>query len=149
MSQRRPTTRSTSRLGLRLGRLALALGLASIVWACNAPPIPVPPPSQTASFTSALVDDGAGGQKTVWVAHGAPGQATAFARVSVFDVMQGQGVIGVAMPDGSYDSPQFDGTRGDRVQISYEPTNGEHSVDVCFQLIESTPDMPAPRCVPP
>jgi hypothetical protein len=144
MSQRRPANRPVSRLGLRLGRLALALGAACVIWACNAPFIPVPPPGQTTSFTSQVVDDGAGNQKTVWVAHGDATQAPAFARVEVFNETLGVGVIGLAMGDGSYVSPVFDGTRGDRVQISY--TGELHSAAVCFQLIEGAS---APRCSPP
>jgi hypothetical protein len=134
------------RLGLRLGRLAAALGLAAAIWACNAPFIPVPPPGQTTSFTSQLVDDGNGGQKTLWIAHGGMGEAPAFARVKVYDVNRGEGVIGVAMPDGSYASPPFEGTRGDRVEIAYETTDGLHSPNVCFQLIEGAT---APRCQTP
>jgi hypothetical protein len=131
------------RLGLRLGRLAAALGLVSVIWACNAPFIPVPPPGQKTSFTSQVVDDGNGGQKTLWVAQGQTGEAPAFARVSVYDTDRGEGVIGLAMPDGSYTSPQFEGTRGDRIEISYETTEGVHSPNVCFLLMEGET---APRC---
>jgi hypothetical protein len=134
-----------SRRALRLGRLAAALGLAALIWACNAPSIPVPPPGETTSFTSQLVDDGAGGQKTVWVAHGEPLKAAAYARVEVFNDTLGRGVIGLAMSDGSYASPAFDGTRGDRVEISF--TVGDvRGTPVCFQLIEGAP---APRCTQP
>ena len=61
-----------------LVRLATLLGAFTVLWACNAPFIPVPPPG--ASFTSALVDDGAGGQKTVWITHGLPSTNAALAR---------------------------------------------------------------------
>ena len=54
-----------NKLRLRLLRLAVALGAFALCWACNAPFIPIPPPGQTTSFTSALVSDGAGGQKKV------------------------------------------------------------------------------------
>jgi hypothetical protein len=140
-----PAKRPPRRLGWRLGRLAAALGLACAIWACNAPFIPVPPPGQVTSFSSQLVDDGKGGQKTVWVAHGAAMQAPAFAHVEVFDETLGLGVIGVAMGDGSYVSPAFEGTRGDRVQISYR-AGDTPSAPVCFQLIEGDS---APRCNPP
>jgi hypothetical protein len=145
MSQRLHANRPVSGLRVRLGRLAVALGLATAIWACNAPFIPVPPPGQTTSFTSQLVDDGAGGQKTMWVAHGDMGQAPALAHVEVFNDTRGLGVIGLANDDGSYVSPAFDGTQGDRVEISYK-TGDTHSVAVCFQLIEGAS---APRCQQP
>jgi hypothetical protein len=138
--------RPGSRLARRLGRLAAALGAAAAIFACNAPFIPVPPPGQQeTSFSSQLVDDGKGGQKTMWVARGLPGQAPAYAQVAVFDDTLGLGVIGLAMSDGSYVSPLFEGTRGDRVEISYN--NGSvPSAPVCYQLIEGAS---APRCNPP
>jgi hypothetical protein len=122
------------RFKLRIIRLLLALGAVSAVWACNAPFIPVPPPGQ--SFTSELVSDGAGVQKTVWVAHGEPSDTVAFARVFVLDTDRGTGVIATTLADGSYQSPAMDGTRGDRVEISYESPAGEHMAFVCVQLIE-------------
>jgi len=125
-------------LRLRLARLALVLGTVSVTAACYAPSIPPPPPGQTVEFTSQLISDGAGGQKTMWIAHGPPladGGATPFSRVSVFDTNRGTGVIAVVAPDGSYISPPFDGTLDDRVDISFETTDGAHSADVCFQLV--------------
>jgi hypothetical protein len=135
-----------TRLRLRIARLALALAGATVLWACNAPFIPVPPPGQTASFTKALVADGAGGQKTVWTAHGTPSKNAAFSRFYVFDTDQGSGVIALAAADGHYDSPAFEGTDGDRVEISYETPGGAHSRRVCFQLVEGAM---APTCQPP
>lgn len=122
------------RLRLRITRLVLALGLVSIVWACNAPFIPVPPPGQTASFTSALVTDGAGAQKTVWMAHGPANADAAFARFFVFNTARGAGVITLAGADGHYDAPPMDGSEGDPVEISYERASGTRSAPVCFQL---------------
>ena len=54
----------------RILRLATLLGALTVVFACNAPFIPVPPPGAT--FTSELTDDGMGGQKTIWTTHGLP-----------------------------------------------------------------------------
>ncbi len=135
-----------NRLRLRIGRLAVALGAVALVWACNAPFIPVPPPGQSASFTTELVSDGAAGQKTVWIAHGLPGSVTAFARVFVFDATNEAGVIALAASDGSYQSPPMDGTRGDRVEISFETVQGDLSQSTCFQLVEGPS---APGCQPP
>jgi hypothetical protein len=135
-----------NKLRLRIARLTLALGVVALVWACNAPSIPVPPPGESVRFTSALVPDGAGGQKTVWIANGATNSVSAFARVFVFDATAGAGVIGLAASDGSYMSPPMDGTRGDRVEISFETVQGVLSASTCFQLIEGAA---APACQPP
>jgi hypothetical protein len=139
--------RLSPKLGLRrrLARLALALGLVSIVWACNAPFIPVPPPGQTASFTSELVTDGMGIQKTVWTAHGPANTDAAFSRFFVFNTGRGAGVITLAGADGSYTAPPFDGAEGDRVEIVYERPSGERSVPACFLLALGAM---APLCPP-
>jgi hypothetical protein len=133
-------------VGHRIVRLALALGAIASIWACNAPSFPVPPPGQTTSFTSEVVTDGAGAQKTVWIAHGTPGSVTAFARVLVFDEATAAGVIAQAASDGGYTSPPMDGTRGDRIDISFETVQGELSGSTCFQLVEGAS---APTCQPP
>jgi hypothetical protein len=133
------------RLKLRIARLAVALGLVSLVWACNAPFIPVPPPGQSATFTSELVTDSKGTQKTVWFAHGPANSDAAFARFFVFNKARAAGVIAQAAADGSYTAPAMDGAEGDDVQISYERPNGSRSVSVCFEL--SLAD-PAPECAP-
>jgi hypothetical protein len=143
----------------RLARLAslcvgLYVGATASGWGCNAPFIPTPPPGQTATFTSALVADGAGGQKTVWIAHGPPNPPAARAHFLVFDTTRMAGVIAQALDDGSYTSPAMDGDVGDRVQISYETPEGALSKSTCFQLtteIVMTPDQQqsAPICPAP
>jgi hypothetical protein len=126
------------KLRLRIARLALALGVAATCWACNAPFIPIPPPGETATFTSALVSDGAGGQKTAWYAHGPANQWAVGARFFIFDDNRLAGVIAEANADGSFDSPAMDGTMGDRVEISFETKDGAFSTSVCFQLTTTT-----------
>ena len=125
----------SARFGLRIARLAVALGLVSIVWACNAPFIPVPPPGQT-SFSSALASDGNGGQKTVWTTRGGVNGNAALARFFIFDVDRGTGVIVTAMPDGSYDAPPMDGVANDHVQLFYETPQGDYSPEICVLLAE-------------
>jgi hypothetical protein len=135
-----------TKLRFRIARLVLALGgTAALCWAC-APFIPVPPPGHTASFSSELVTDGDGGTKTVWFAHGPAKSVPAFAQVLVFDTNRSAGVIAGAAADGSYLSAAFDGTSGDRVEISIETVQGALSESVCFQLIEGPT---APGCQPP
>jgi hypothetical protein len=135
-----------TRLHHRIARLVLALGLASVVWACNAPFIPVPPPGQTASFTSELITDGSGTQRTVWIAHGPASADASFARFFVFNTDRGAGVITLAGADGSYTAPPLEGVAGDRVEINYERPNGERTAPTCFQLVLGPT---APTCPPP
>ncbi|HEY5449066.1 MAG TPA: hypothetical protein VIQ54_09960 [Polyangia bacterium] len=129
---------------LKLGGL---LGLFTVLWACNAPFIPVPPPGAT--FTSALVDDGAGGQKTVWVAHGLPSTNAAFAYFSIFNERTQNGVITVAGADGSYTAPAFDGMLNDHVRVGYETPSGDQSDSICLLLTtDVSADGSAPACPP-
>jgi hypothetical protein len=131
-------------LRLRLARIALALGIAAACWACNAPFIPIPPPQQTTSFRSEIVTDGTGAQKTIWYAHGDANPNTSQARVLVFNSTIGKGVIAEAADDGSYDSQAFDGTKNDRIEISFETPAGALSGSACFLLTSDVPS--APMC---
>jgi hypothetical protein len=137
-----------NRLWLRTARLTLALGVAAACWACNAPFIPIPPPGQTATFTSALVADDAGVPRTVWIAHGPANQFASRARFFVFDTNRMAGVIAEAAADGSFDSPPMDGTEGDEVDIKFETVQGASSTDVCFQLTTTTVLTPEDNGVP-
>jgi hypothetical protein len=133
----------------RLARLATLLGAVALLWACNAPFIPVPPPG--ASFTSQLVDDGAGGQKTMWVTHGLPSENAADAYFYIVNDRLQAGVIVVARPDGTYDSPPFDGMMDDRIRISYQSPIGENYSDsICLLLTTEVDPVTgsAPRCPP-
>jgi hypothetical protein len=129
----------------RLARLATLLGAVTLLWACNAPFIPVPPPG--ASFSSQ--DDGAGG--TEWVAHGLASQNAANAYFYIVNDRLQTGVIVVAGPDGRYDSPAFDGMMGDRVRISYQSPSGDNYSDSICLLLTAEVDAAgsAPRCPSP
>ena len=131
----------------RLLKLATLLSAFTVLWACNAPFIPVPPPG--ASFSSALVDDGAGGQKTVWITHGLPSTNAAFARYSVFNQNTGAGTLTTAGADGTFTSAPMDGTVNDHVQVYYETPGGDYSESICLLL---TTDVgaggSAPACPP-
>jgi hypothetical protein len=108
----------------------------------------VPPPG--ASFTSELVDDGMGGQKTEWTTHGLPSSNAANAYFFIFNDNTKTGVIVVARPDGTYDSPPFDGMMNDRVRISYETPDGDQSDRICLLLTtEVTGAGSAPLCPSP
>jgi len=131
----------------RLLKLATLLSAFTILWACNAPFIPVPPPG--ASFSSALVDDGAGGQKTVWVTHGLPSENAAFAYFYIFNDRTKDGVITVAGADGSYAAPALDGMLNDHIRIAYETPAGAQSDSICLLLTtDVSPAGSAPACPP-
>lgn len=142
---RRPRTRTPLRR--RLLKLATLLGAFTILWACNAPFIPVPPPG--ASFTSALVDDGSGGQKTVWITHGLPSSNAAFAYFTIVNEKTQNGVITVAGSDGSYTAPSFDGVLNDHIKIAYKTPSGDQSDSICLLLTtDVSPAGSAPACPP-
>jgi hypothetical protein len=129
----------------RFLKLASLLGGVALLWACNAPFIPVPPPG--ASFTSALVDDGAGGQKTVWTTNGLPSSHAAFAIYYVFNEQAGSGIIATAGADGTFTGTPMDGAMGDHVQISYRTPGGDYSDSLCLLLTTDVgPSGSAPRC---
>ena len=127
----------------RLARLAVTLAAVALIWACNAPFIPVPPPNNT-TFTSMLVSAGDGGQKTVWITSGGPYPAAALAEFVIIDEPLGTGVVARAAADGSYQAPPMDGTQGDRVLIYFRTPQGEMGPEICKQLIEGP--SPAPDC---
>jgi hypothetical protein len=134
------------RLRFRILRLLATLGVAALIWACNAPFIPVPPPGMI-TFSAVTVSDGNGGQKTAWITRGGPNGNAGSARFFVFDANVGAGVIATAAPDGSFVTSPMDGTPGDQVLINYYlTTTGDYSATACRVL---TPDVPdAPICQP-
>ncbi len=130
-------------LRLRIARLVVALGVVSLIWACNAPFIPVPPPGQV-SFMSALVSDGAGAMKTVWIATGPANDKAINARFSLFNLRLRTGVVAEGKADGSYVSSPFDGTMGDQVDIWFETSDGNLSGTACVLLVEGPRAPPCP-----
>jgi hypothetical protein len=131
-----------NRLRFRLARLFVALAAVTLVWACNAPPIPVPPPGAT--FTSALVSDGQGGMKTVWTTHGDANEHAALARFFVINLATNAGVITTAASDGTYAAPPIDGQLNDRIEIFYETPMGDKSQSACLLLHEGPSEIPCP-----
>jgi hypothetical protein len=131
----------------RILRLATLLGALTVVFACNAPFIPVPPPGAT--FTTALVDDGAGGQKTVWITHGLPSSHAALARYTVINEGTGRGVVATAAADGTFTADPIDGAMNDHVQLYYQTPSGDYSESICLLLTEAVgSNGSAPSCRP-
>jgi hypothetical protein len=140
--------RSWIRSFKRLARLATLLAAFTVVFACNAPFIPVPPPG--ASFTTMLVTDSAGTQKTVWIAHGLPASQAAFARYYLVNERLGAGIIATAGADGTFTGMPMDGAMNDRIVMSYQTPDGDYSDSICLLLTEATvvPGGSAPSCPP-
>jgi len=131
----------------RILKLATLLGALTVVFACNAPFIPVPPPGAT--FTSQLTDDGAGGQKTVWITHGLPSTHAALARYTVINEATGNGVVTTAAADGTFTADPIDGVMNDHVQLYYQTPSGDYSESICLLLTEAVgSNGSAPSCLP-
>lgn len=132
------------RLRFRIARLVATLGVvAGLLWACNAPFIPVPPPGMI-SFTSELISDGNGGQKTAWITHGGQNPNASLARFFIFNEQAQSGVITTAAVDGSFVTTPMDGVPGDHVVIYFVATDGSSSPSTCRLITEGVAD--APRC---
>src|SRR4051812_11389697 len=106
----------------RLGKLGTLLAGMTLLWACNAPSIPVPPPGVTeVAFAVQQTVEDDGGSRMVWTAtQSKPLAAAASARFYLFDITRGTGIIQMANPDGTFVSGPMDGEAGDRISISYE-----------------------------
>jgi hypothetical protein len=121
----------------QLAKLAALLASLTILWACNAPSIPVPPPDLAIAFAAHEGPDGDGGTKTAWiVTQSNPVPQAALARFFLFDLNRGSGIIQMAGPDGTFVSAPMDGDAGDRISISYETPGGDLSASVCLLLAE-------------
>ena len=132
----------TRSLRRRLTKLGALLGGATLMWACNAPPIVVPPPA--VAFSSQLVTDSQGAQHTLWTAaQPAPFLPAAGARFYLFDQTNGRGVIQTAGADGTFaTSPTMEGTVDDRVLLYYATPSGDYSDSICLLLREASPVAP-------
>jgi hypothetical protein len=126
----------------RLTKIGALLGGATLLWACNAPPIVVPPPS--VAFSSQIVTDAQGTPHTFWTAaQPQPFQPAADARFYIFDQTNGQGVIQTAGADGTFAaSPAMEGTMDDRVLLYYATPNNDYSDSICLLLREASPVAP-------
>lgn len=129
----------------RLLKLATLLSALTVLWACNAPFIPVPPPG--ASFTTDQLTD-SGGTRTVWITHGLPSTNAGFATYYVFNERLGAGVIATAGADGTFTGIPMDGMLNDHVSLSYRTPGGDYSDSTCLLLTTDVDPSTgsAPRC---
>ncbi len=127
----------------RLAKLGALFAGMTLLWACNAPSIPVPPPNVAVAFATQQIIDGDGGSRQAWIAtQSMPIPAAGLARFYLFDLTRGAGIIQIANPDGTFVSGPLEGDTGDRISIYYETPEGDLSDSVCLLLTEGA----APRC---
>jgi hypothetical protein len=115
-------------------RIGTLLAACTLLWACVAPILTVPPPGAQISFTAAVITDGGGVQRTVWTTQGGPVAQAAFADYFVLDEALGSGVIATARADGSFMAPAMDGTVNDHVLVYYRTPAGDYSESLCVLL---------------
>ena len=96
-----------------------------VVFACNSPFIPIPPPNPTFS------QDSTSGQ---WAVSTAPDSRAVGARFYIYNADLGSGLIQQAAPDGSMYAYPLQGVAGDRIQIRWERTPSEASLTICRPL---------------
>lgn len=116
--------------------------LLLVLWACNAPSFPLPPPGPE-SFSFEQVSQGQ------VVLHVDPNdRIPAAARVTVENLALHVWVGGVARSDGSFDSQSFYASDGDIVQVSFEDPGDESRGGSTCLVVGSYGSAPVvdPRC---
>ena len=108
----------------------LLFGVAS---SCNSNFIPVPPPGNP-TFEPIQIADVMGASRQVWQVSGSPNDAMKNARVSVFNLSLGLGVLVKASPTGGYTSGALEGTEGDKIELFYDSATSERSPSICRRL---------------
>ncbi len=114
--------------GNRLWRwlAALLAGLSYVlVFACNSPFIPIPPPNPTFSEGSTSGE---------WSVSTPPDSRASGALYYIYNADLGSGLIQRAGVDGSMYVYPLQGTAGDRIQIRWEKLPAEGSSTICRPL---------------
>jgi hypothetical protein len=138
----------TSRMRMRLAKLATLLGGVSLLWACNAPPIVVPPPyTPDVVFTSQLLTDASGQQTTVWTgAQPMRDNDAAGATFFIYDLNLNAGAIQTADDNGMFTTtPAWAGAMNDKMSIYFLTPLGTYSESICLLLTEGSSAV----CPPP
>jgi hypothetical protein len=130
----------------RIAKLGALLSGLCLLWACNAPSIPVPPPALAVAFASQQAVAPDGGTSTVWTAtQSNPIPLAASARFYLYDLNRGTGIIQIANPDGTFVTAPMEGDAGDRISIYYETSDGDLSDSVCLLLADGPAAMRCPE----
>jgi hypothetical protein len=128
-------------LRLRLARIGTLLVGLALIWACNAPPIVVPPPA--VAFTSELLTDAGGTQRMFWRARQpAPLARAAEATFRLYNLDNDFGYLVPAGPDGTFVSQPMEGMMDDRISLYYITPAGDYSDSICLLLREASPVAP-------
>jgi hypothetical protein len=115
------------------------LALWAILWACNTPSIPMPPPgSEIVSFIQSDLED-----HYIFVIDPNP-LIQPGAEVTIKNRDENLWVGGIAEPDGSFESQPFFGHIGDMIQLTFTK-NGQGGM-TCFILELGPNPTEDPRC---
>jgi hypothetical protein len=108
--------------------LAGLLAAASfiLVFACNSPFIPIPPPDPT--FNESATTPGQ------WSVSSGPDSRASSARFYIYNASTGSGLIQRAAPDGSMYAYPLYGKAGDSIEIHWERTVVDSSSTICRPL---------------
>jgi len=96
-----------------------------LIFACNSPFIPLPPPNPT--FTESATPG-------EWQVSTLADSRAIGARFYIFNQTTGSGLIQVAGPDGSMAAYPLQGQAGDRIQIHWERSITDGSSTICRPL---------------
>jgi hypothetical protein len=125
-----------------VGRVLLpGVVLLLVLWACNAPSFPLPPPGpENFAFEQQ--------QQGVTVLRLAPNDRVgAGFRVEVFNLDRRQGVFGYAEVDGSFESLPFYATEGEIIQFSFhDPDEEGRGGSTCLVVSFDATPVTDPRC---
>jgi hypothetical protein len=105
---------------------ALLAGLSYVlVFACNSPFIPIPPPNPTFSEGSTSGE---------WSVSTPPDSRAGGALYYIYNANLGSGLMQRAAADGSMYAYPLQGTAGDRIQIRWEKSAAQSSSSICRPL---------------
>lgn len=114
---------------LRWLAVLLACLSYALIFACNSPFIPIPPPNPT--FTE-------GDTPGEWAVSAPADPRANGARYYIYNADLGSGLIQQAAPDGSMYAYPLHGEAGDRINIRWERTSSDGSSTICRRLGEGT-----------
>jgi hypothetical protein len=97
-----------------------------LIFACNSPFIPIPPPNPT--FTENAATPGE------WQVHMPADSRAGGSLYYVYNVTTGSGLIQRASADGSMDAYPLQGQGGDHIEIHWERTIADGSSTICRPL---------------
>lgn len=117
------------------------LGLLLILWACNAPSFPLPPPGPEAMHFEQTA------QGLVILRADPNSNIPAEAQIMVWNLDLRVGAGCYAAPDGSFECGPFYGDVGDIVRMTFtDPEDEKRGGSMCYVLDFADPVVEEPRC---